>query len=257
MIYRFLFSFLLVVMIIGCDSESGTEVKEASIYGTVSFLDGAPAANAEIRLIVVQSNQNLFTSTDENGNYTFTNLSAATYEVSFVSLSYEVNSYRSEEISLSGNNVEHNFNITYGILDELKSTVVSDSVILIQYQPDGARIGNNFSAVSSLKGYYRPNGANITLACDVYEMPQSYNWSDADSLKPKYVKDNFTFLMSLEETGSNFNHSLEISGENIPKILSNPVNGFVFIKRTNDGAVLKIPCVDFNNNDFGLVIDYN
>lgn len=257
MFLKIFFSLALAVMIIGCDSDSTTEVAQSSIHGSVSFLDGTPAANAEIRLIVIQSNQNKFTSTDENGNYSFEDLQDGTYEVSFISLSYEVNSYRSDPITLSGNNVEHDFNITYGILDELKSSVISDSVLLIQYQPDGAKIGNNYSAISSMQGFYRPAaGTNITLECDIYEMPENLNWNDADSLTPSYVKENFTYLMSVSETANNFYHTMEITGENIAKIFSNPVNGFVFIKKTFDEKVLKIPCVDFNNNDFGLTIEY-
>lgn len=63
--------------------------------------------------------------------------------------------------------------------------------------------------------------------------------------------------MSLTENTSNFNHSVELTGEKIEMILSNPSNGFVFIKSIHDESILKIPCVDFNNNDFGWVIEYN
>jgi hypothetical protein len=258
MFLRVLLFLSALLIFIGCDSESSTEVSQASIQGTVQFLDGSAAANAEIRLIVVQSNQNKFTNTDNSGNYSFEDLSDGIYEVSFISPSYEVNSYRSSEITLSGNNVEHNFFITYGILDELKTQIVSDSVLLVQYQPEGAKIGNNYSAVKNMSGYYRPaSGSKITLECDVYEMPQNLSWNDADSLTPTYVKANFTYVMSLSESTTNFFHSVELSGESIPKILSNPANGFVFIKTTYDDKVLKVPCVDFNNNDFGLVIEYN
>ncbi len=258
MLTRFLITVLIAFLLFGCGEDSPTESKQASISGKVQFLDGTVAANAEIRLIIVQSNQNKFTATDENGNYSFENLSPGNYEVSFISPTYEINSYRSDEINLSGSNIVHDIIITYHILDELKSKVVSDSVFLIQYQPDGAKIGNNFSAVSKMTGYYRPGaGVEITFDCDVYEMPASYSWNDADSLSPAFVKQNFTFLMSLADSSSGFFHSVELTGEKIEKILSNPPNGFVFIKSTSDSKVLKIPCVDFNNNDFGWVIEYN
>lgn len=257
MLYRLLILSILITILIGCDNESGTENTEASIYGKVTFLDGTPVADAEVRLIVLQSNQNRFTTTDNNGSYRFDNLFNSSYQINFISQSYEVNSYRSPELPLSRNSIEHNFKITYSILDDFKSSFISDSVVLMQFQPAGAKIGNNFSAVSNLQGYYRPaEGDDITLECDVYEMPVNVNWSDTTALTPTNIKENFTYLMSLSDTKNNFRHTLEIKGNDIPKILSNPANGFAFIKRTNDEAVLKIPCIDFNNNDFGLVIKY-
>lgn len=258
MFIRIVLLLIFISIFIGCSEESSTETTEASIYGSVTFLDGSPAANAQIRLIVTQNNQNKFANTDQNGNYKFDDLSEGNYEIGFTSLSYDVNSYRSEEISLSGNSVEHNFNITYNMLDELKVLVVSDSVFFIQFQPEGARMGNNTEAVSKLLGYYRPSaGTNITLECDVYEVPDDIVWEESTWLTPKYIRENFVRSMSLTETASNFNHSLEISGENIAKIVSNPSNGFVFIKRIADDKLLKVPCVDFNNNDFGFRIQYN
>ncbi len=258
MILRVGILFLLGAFLFGCSEDSTTESAASSINGKVQFLDGTAAANAEIRLIVVESNQNKFTNTDENGNYGFADLAPGKYEISFISPTYEINSYRSDEIELSGDNVVHDVTITYNILDELKSKVISDSLFLIQYQPHGAKIGNNYSAVNKITGYYRPGtGVDITLSCEVYEMPASYNWNDADSLTPANVKENFTHLMSLTESSNNFNHSVELSGADIEKVLSNPPNGFVFVKSTDDSKILKIPCVDFNNNDFGWVIEYN
>lgn len=258
MFARVVFLTLFVVAFIGCSEESSTEVSKSSIFGRVTFLDGSSAGNAQIRLIVTESNQNKFTNTDQNGNYRFDDLAGGNYEIGFTSLSYDINSYRSEEISLSGNNVEHNFNITYNMLDELKVLVVNDSLFFIQFQPEGARIGNNTMAVSKLLGYYRPNAeTNITLECDVYEVPNDVVWEESTWLTPKYVRENFVHSMSLTETASNFNYSVEISGENIARIVSNPSNGFVFIKKSNDDKVLKVPCVDFNNNDFGFRIQYN
>jgi hypothetical protein len=258
MFIRIVLLLLFILVFVSCSEESSTETSKASISGNVTFLDGTATANAQIRLIVTQSNQNKFTNTDQNGNYKFNDLAEGKYEIGFTSLSYDINSYRSEEIALSGNNVEHNFNITYNMLDELKVMVVSDSLFFIQFQPEGARIGSNTGAVSKLLGYYRPNaGSSITLECDIYEVPNEIVWEDATWLTPKYVSENFAYSMSLTETASNFNHSLEISGENLEKILSNPSNGFVFIKKIADDKILKVPCVDFNNNDFGFRIQYN
>lgn len=258
MIIKAVLSLLFVLLILSCSEESNTETGTSRIYGKVTFLDGSAATNAQIRLIVTQSNQNKFTNTDQNGNYSFDELANGKYEIGFTSLSYDINTYRSEKISLSGNDVEHNFNITYNMLDELKVLIVSDSLFFIQFQHEGGRIGNNFSAIDKLSGYYRPNaGNNITLECDVYEVPNDMVWEESSWLTPKYVKENFVFSMSLTETVSNFNYSIEINEENIPKIISDPANGFVFIKRNYDDKILKVPCVDFNNNDFGLKIEYN
>lgn len=258
MFIRIAMLLFFILIFISCSEESSTEITKSSIYGSVTFLDGGAAANAQIRLIVTQSNQNKFTNTDQNGNYKFDDLAEGKYEIGFTSLSYDINSYRSEEIALSGNNVEHNFHITYNMLDELKVLVVSDSVFFIQFQPEGARIGSNTGAVSKLLGYYRPSaGTNITLESDVYEVPNDIVWEESTWLTPKYVRENFVLSMSLTETASNFNHSLEISDENIAKVVSNPSNGFVFIKRIADDKILKVPCVDFNNNDFGFRIQYN
>ena len=54
----------------------------------------------------------------------------------------------------------------------------------------------------------------------------------------------------------NGKHEIRFYGNDIASILSNPTNGFIFVKKTIDDTKLKVPCVDFNNNDFGLKIRY-
>ncbi|MCF8260005.1 MAG: carboxypeptidase-like regulatory domain-containing protein [Melioribacteraceae bacterium] len=249
--------FLLLVVFIGCGDDSPTESNNLTISGRVTFIDGTPAANADLRLIVVSSNQNQFTVTDSEGNYSFTELSSVNYQVNFSSQSYLVNSYTSPNLNPSDGNLVHDFSITYGILDEINYNPVSDSVFLIQYHPESGRIGNNFDRVNQLRGYYfRDFNGSSTLDCEVYEVSSSYNWANSSELTPSYVRANFTHVMSLTDSYNNSVHTVEFSDEDIPKILSNPVNGFAFIKTNYDNKVLRVPCVDFNNNDFGLRFEY-
>lgn len=87
--------------------------------------------------------------------------------------------------------------------------------------------------------------------------PDDLSWEANDSLFTyEFIKQNYTFLTTIDETNSNGRHEIRFYDEDIPKLLSNPLNGFLFIKKNIDEKELMVPCVDFNNNDFGLLIYY-
>ena len=60
-----------------------------------------------------------------------------------------------------------------------------------------------------------------------------------------------------EEPVVNGRHEIKISdSNNIQSMFSNPSNGFAFVLNDTTANEIKIPCVDFSNNDFGLKIFY-
>ena len=77
-------------------------------------------------------------------------------------------------------------------------------------------------------------------------------------MTPEYIQSNFQFLFSVnEEPVVNGRHEIKISdSNNIQSMFSNPSNGFAFVLNDTTANEIKIPCVDFSNNDFGLKIFY-
>ena len=95
------------------------------------------------------------------------------------------------------------------------------------------------------------------MSCDIYLAPDQLAWDANDSLfTSEFIKQNYTYITSVEEITTNGRHEIRFYDEDIVKILSNPINGFVFLKKNEDEKQLMIPCVDYNNNDFGLLINY-
>lgn len=113
--------------------------------------------------------------------------------------------------------------------------------------------------MKELKGYYRRDILySITLSCEVYIIPAGLNWANPGvEINAEYIRNNFEYVTEADEEYINGTHTIKFTGAQIPGILSKPVNGFAFVKKDNEDKELKIPCVDFNNNDFGLKIVYN
>jgi hypothetical protein len=178
--------------------------------------------------------------------------------LSFESTGYDINSYR-VEISIGKNDsVYQDLYIVYNMLDDEKARTVNDSIVLIKYHRDGAGIGDNYQVIDNLTGYYGGDLLNsATLSCEIYELPDEFDWTDINlDLTSEFVRENYTYVTEAKDTTIFGNHQIVFEGEDIPKIFSNPTNGFVFVRKDEHNKTLKIPCVDRQNNDFGLIINY-
>ncbi|MFZ2324274.1 MAG: carboxypeptidase-like regulatory domain-containing protein [Ignavibacteriaceae bacterium] len=257
--------FTLIIMVsvlfLSCKGEDiplTTEDGNGSINGVAKFLDNSIASYAKIELQSKVSGRSIYCTCDRLGNFSFTSLYKGEYSLIFRSTNYDINT-SNIYINLEQDElITKDIYIKYNMLDDFVEKQINDGVFFIKFQPDGAKLNGNYDLVDYLSGYYRNSSSdNITLNGKIYKIPQKLNWNDlyftADS-----IPSNFEYLFEVtEEPLKNNNHEIRIYGDNIPVIFSNPSNGFAFVvKRDSIEAKLKIPCVDFNNNDFGLKIFY-
>lgn len=256
----FLISFL--VFIISCSEDeliNDNKVKNSSVGGKLKFLDGSAAPSAKIELKVNSSGFVINDTCDVEGNFMFDSLYEGSYTITFRSLNYDINS-SSVTVQLSPNqNIIQDIFIKYNMLDEFVSKIYNQDVFFIKMHPDGAKIGNNISMVSSFNGYYTSSGSdNISLSADVYLVPALMDWQNPGvDLTADYIRNNFQYLFSVnEEPVTNRRHQVKFIESNIQQLLSNPSSGFAFIRKDTLANEIKIPCVDFSNNDFGLKIFY-
>lgn len=250
---------LLSVTIFGCkENVTEPEPENSVITGSVLFLDGTAGASATIELKDLSNNLRVYEIADVNGIYKFDSLRSGKYIVKFKSVSYNIITFE-QELTLKNNDIyEQDVFILYNMVDDLSAVQKSNDVFLIKFQADGARIGNNYNLVNYLSGYYSGDYSNLySMACDIYKCPDTLDWSSEDMyFEPDYIRQNFEFITSVDETFGNGRHEIRFYENDIANILSTPPNGFAFVKKNNDASELKIPCVDFNNNDFGLRINY-
>jgi len=261
-ITRFLVVVLTSVLFISCLEEDvllNTEKGTSSISGLLKFLDNTPAGSAVIELKSNASGKFIYDTCDVNGNFAFQFLYKGDYTLTFRSTNYDLNTTYAG-VSLEDNqNIIKDVYIKYNMLDDFAARIISKDVFLIKMHPDGAKLGNNYDLVNNLSGYYRAGTSDsITLSADVYLVPANINWDNPGvDLTPMYINSNFQFLFSLdEEAVVNGRHEIKILDSNIQDMFSNPSNGFAFVRRDSVANEIKIPCVDFNNNDFGLKIFY-
>lgn len=106
-------------------------------------------------------------------------------------------------------------------------------------------------------GYFQNDFADeATLSADIYQIPDGVVWETlAQTADAEYVKNNFPKLTSITEITQQPHHILVFQGNDLNVLYSNPANGFAFVN-ADTTKVLKIPCVDRANNDFGLEIFY-
>ena len=253
---------MTIVLSISCsedDSLLTTQKGNSSISGSVKFLDNSPAAFAKVE-IRGSSARTLYDTCDVNGNYSFTSLYKGYYTITFRSTSYDI-STTSAALHLNENeNLTQDLFVKYNMLDDFATKIINQDVFFIKMHPDGAKIGGNYSVIKNLSGYYNAGGIDsITLSADVYLVPITINWSNPKvELNSDYIRSNFQFLFSIDEDSVfNGRHKINFFGNIIENIFSNPSNGFAFVSRDTLASEIKIPCVDFNNNDFGLKIFYN
>lgn len=251
------------VLLISCSEDDPlltTQKGNSSISGLVKFLDYSPAAFAKVEIRGTSASRTLYTTCDVYGNYSFTSLYTGDYTITFRSTSYDI---RTTSVALHLNeneNLIQDLFIRYNMLDDFATKIINQDVFFIKMHPDGAKIGGNYSLIKNLSGYYNAGGTDsITLSADVYLVPTNINWSNPGvELNSDYIRSNFQFLFSVDEYSVfNGRHEIDFFGSTIENIFSNPSNGFAFVSRDTLANEIKIPCVDFNNNDFGLRIFYN
>ncbi len=262
--YLMVYSLVLIsVFIFSCsedDSIGPPANGNSTLSGQLKFLDNTPAANARIELSSNTSGRYVYATCDILGNFFFDSLYKDNYTLTFRSASYDIyTSYVPVSVDEDQDIVQDVY-IRYNMLDDFVTKIISDSVFLIKMHPDGARIGNNYDLINSLSGYYRSGGADsISLSANVYLVPTNIDWNNPIiDLTPEFIQSNFQFLFSVdEEPIVNGRHEIKISDtNNIQSMFSNPSNGFAFVLNDSTANEIKIPCVDFSNNDFGLKIFY-
>ncbi|MCK7522851.1 MAG: carboxypeptidase-like regulatory domain-containing protein [Ignavibacteriales bacterium] len=220
------------------------------------------AANARIELSSNTSGRYVYDTCDSLGNFFFDSLYKDNYTLTFRSTSYDIyTSYVSVSVDEDQDIIQDGILLRYNMLDDFSTKIISDSVFFIKMQPDGAKIGNNYDLINILSGYYRSGGFrfNVVEHKCIYLVPEGVNWNDPGiDLTPTYIQSNFQFLFSVnEEPVVNGRHEIKISdSNNIQSMFSNPSNGFAFVLNDTTANEIKIPCVDFSNNDFGLKIFY-
>lgn len=253
---------LISFLIVKCKDDSSVEtvIANSSISGELKFLDNSAASFARIELKSNSSGRFIIDTCDINGRFSFAPLSAGDYTITFRSTSYDIST------TYVGVNLEENQNtekiviIKYNMLDDFSTKTINQDAFFIKMHPDGARIGNNYSLIKNLSGYYTANGSDtLTLSADVYLIPENLNWSNPGvDITSDYIRSNFQFLFSVdEEEVINRRHQINFYNDVIPIMFSNPSNGFVFVRKDSLAKEIKIPCVDYSNNDFGLKIYYN
>lgn len=254
---------VISVILISCSKEDAvttTQSGNSTISGQAKFLDDSPASFAKIELKSNTSGRYIYDTCDVNGKFFFEFLYKDNYTLTFRSTSYDIyTSYVSVSVAEDQNIVQDVY-IRYNMLDDFATRIVSDSVFLIKMNPDGAKVGNKLDQINNLSGYYRSSGADsISLSAKIYLVPASVDWNNSGAyLTPEYIQANFDFLFSVnQESVVNGRHEIKISDANqIQNIFSNPSNGFAFVLNDSSASKIKIPCVDFANNDFGLKIFY-
>ncbi|HCY77938.1 MAG TPA: hypothetical protein DHV28_18685 [Ignavibacteriales bacterium] len=257
-------SFLLIVVasFVSCSKDENivdTSRGNSSITGILKFLDNTPASLATIELKSNASQRSIYQTCNSNGDFSFGLLNKGDYTLIFRSTSYDINSTYTAVTLDDNQNLSRDVFVRYNMLDDFATKIISQDVFLIKMHPDGARVGNNYNLINSLSGYYRSGESDsVTLSADVYLVPENIDWNNPGvDLTPEFISSNFQFLFSMdEEAVINGRHEIKIPPSNIQEMFSNPVNGFAFVKRDSVANVLKILCVDFANNDFGLKIFY-
>lgn len=251
---------IVSIFIISCSNDTAVEpgMPEGVITGQVRFVDGSPGAFARVNLQNLSNNRIAVDTADQNGIFEFNNLSNGDYTLSFLSTSYDIHTFSIDLTVSNSDTLYQDLFIVYRMLDDEKARTINDSVVVIKYHRDGAGIGENFDVIANLKGYYGGDlFNNSTLSCEIYILPNDFNWTDTSfDLTGEYIRENYEYVMEVKDTLMFGNHEIVFEGENIAKILSNPPNGFAFLRKGEPDRILRIPCVDRQNNDFGLVINY-
>lgn len=259
--YLFLVLIILSVFFISCKEEDPVapvvEPGNSKIMGKVLFLDENPAEYAVIELKSLLYGTVILDTCDAAGNFLFTGVSKGEYYLTFKSTGTDLNSSSVKAVvDTDEQEVTQNVTITYKQLDEFNARSMSPDVFFLKLQPHGARIGARYDKVDYFSGFYRNDYLKqMTLTCEVYKLPDHVSWLTPITVDS--IRANFEFLMEIfEEPMSGNTHEIRIKDSAIPILLSDPSNGFAFVKKYADDKELQIPCLDFRNLDWGFVIKY-
>lgn len=253
---------LLSVMLASCKEEDPIVVPPEPGHGKISgkakFLDETAGPFAALELKSKSNGSIIADTCDAEGNFLFTDLRKDEYFLTFKSTGADINS-STVLVTLDSNEDEkvQDVTITYRQLDDFVALQKTNDIFFLKVQPHGARIGTRYDKVNYISGFYRRDWLKrATLTCEVYKIPEGLNWNRSE-LTVDSIRANFEFLMEVfEEPMSGDTHEMRIKEANIPILLSDPSNGFAFIKKYADEKELKIPCMDNVNNDFGFIITY-
>jgi len=262
--YTLLFFVLSAIVFMSCKEEGPSDpvIKEPGksiVSGRAKFMDDTPGAFAAIELKSMSDGSIVNDTCDDNGNFMFDSLSTGDYYLTFRSTGPDINS-TSVKVTFENNDQQltKDVTITYKRLDDFVAFSKSNDIFFMKVEPHGGHIGTNYDKVKYISGFYRNDWLKrATLTCEVYKMPEGIIWTN-NELTVDSIRANFEFLMEIfEEPMAGNTHEIRIKDANIPVLLSDPPNGFVFIKKYADDKELKIPCMDNVNNDFGFIITYN
>lgn len=260
--YLIVLFLLLSVCFMSCKEEDPVTVIQepgnGKISGTAKFLDETPGPFAAIELKNTTNGSIVSDTCDENGNFAFDSLNAGDYYLTFKSTGPDINTTSVKVTLATDEDVKvQDITITYHQLDDFVALSKTSDIFFLKVQPHGAHIGTRYDKVNYFSGFYRNDWLKkATLTCEVYKIPEGLNWTKS-VLTVDSVRASFEFLMEIfEEPMTGNTHEMRIKDAGIPILLSDPPNGFCFIKKYADDKELKIPCMDYINNDFGFTITY-
>lgn len=250
--------FILTLFINGCGNESGTTGPSMleNVKGHVTYLDGSDVAKLNIQFLNITTKRSYSTTTDASGNFNVSNLSEGIYELSTQGTSSLVYKYI-DTVDVNINNSEFDFIFKYRYIDDQIFIAVNDDLSFIKFNTFDTKIGSAFDSINYVAGYYQGDFANeYTLSAEIYEIPAGVNWTElAEIADADYIRTNYTKLITLEEIFVSQSHVLIFRDDALNVLYSNPSNGFAFVN-ADTTKILKLPCIDRQNNDIALEIYY-
>ena len=158
------------------------DIFEGEISGQVKFIDGSPGAFARVNLQDLSNNRTVTDTADQNGTFEFSNLKGGDYILSFVSTGYDIHTFKIDITLPENESIIQDLYVVYRMLDDEKARTINDDIVVVKFHRDGAGIGDNYNVVDNLTGYYGGDLFNdATLSCEIYELPNDFNWTDQRS----------------------------------------------------------------------------
>jgi len=255
---RVLLVVLIFVFAYGCgDDDSVTGPKTiGTVSGQVTYLDGAKVSQLSIQFLNVITKRSYTSVTDASGNFSVSNLAEGKYELTTQGTSSLVYKYV-DTVEVNENRTQFNFIFKYRYIDDFKVIEVNDDLSFVKFNTFDTHVGSALDSINYVAGYFQNDFTDAnTLSADIYQIPNGIVWETlAQTADADYVKNNFTKLTTINEITQQPHHILVFQGSDLNVLFSNPANGFAFVN-ADTTKVLKIPCIDRANNDFGLEIFY-
>lgn len=255
---RVLLVFAFIIFAAGCADDGSVNGPKTigTVSGQVTYLDGTKVSQLSIQFLNVTTKRSYTSVTDASGNFSVSNLAEGKYELSTQGTSSLVYKYV-DTVDVNESKTQFNFIFKYRYIDDFKFIEVNDDLSFIKFNTFDTRIGSALDSIQYVAGYFQNDFADeATLSADIYQIPDGLVWETlAQTVDADYVKNNFTKLTSITEITQQPHHILVFQGNDLNVLYSNPSNGFAFVN-ADTTKVLKIPCIDRANNDFGLEIFY-